>query len=487
MTCLNRCLNRSSGFTGQRSSAARWGRHEEAFCAGAIFVALICFLNLSNRSCSAATVTQNQQEVESLWTRPGNDWPRFLGANIDGASSEKGVKLDWSIGKIKVLWTAKTGEGYGMGSVAAGRFFHFGKYGDQAKLKCMHAESGELLWEFAYDSEYKDIYGYDSGPRASPVIEGDRVYIFGVEGKVHCIDVRSGKKRWAVDTQKQFGVVQNFFGVGSTPIIFKDKLIVMVGGSPEESQKLAPGDMNRVKPNGTGVVAFDKMTGDVKYKSIDELASYSSLNVMNVNDLPLGLAWLRGSLVGFDPDDGTEKFSFPWRARKLESVNATTPVVLGKNVLISESYQNGSVLLDLSSGKPEVVWSDGGKRKKAFETHWNTPIVSGDYLFGCSGQHLASAEVRCVNWRTGEVMWSKRGYGRASLVKIDGHFVLLGEQGQLALIKDDPAEFSVVTEYQPEQDNPMKLKPPCWAAPVISHGLLYVRGKDKLVCLEISQ
>ncbi len=424
---------------------------------------------------------------ESFWTRKsGNDWPVFMGPTGDGQSTETGILKDWTDGKLNVVWTADTGEGYGMGTVAKGRFYHFGKFGDHATLQCRHAETGELIWEFGYLSEYQDLFQYDSGPRASPVIDEDLVYIYGVEGMLHCLEANTGKEIWKLDTVKRFGVIQNFFGVASTPVIFGDTLIVMVGGSPRESQKVPPGQLNLVKSNGTGLIGLDKRTGDIKFQCVDDLGSYCSLKLATFQDAPVVLAWMRDSLFGVNPESGEVQFEFPWRARVLESVNASMPVIKGTQVLISECYGKGAVVLELAEmSKPVSVWNDEGRRDKSLEAHWNTPIVVGDFVYGCSGRHTAQAELRCVEWKTGKVCWAEPGLSRSSLTSIDGHFIVVGEQGQLLLIKANPEKFEEVTRYNGGEGDNVKFVSPCWAAPVVSHGLLYVRGKNKLVCFDL--
>ena len=120
------------------------------------------------------------------------------------------------------------------------------------------------------------------------------------------------------------------------------------------------------------------------------------------------------------------------------------------------------------------------------EAHWNTPIVVGDFMYGCSGRHAAPAELRCVNWKTGELQWKKSGLSRSSLTLVDGHFVVVGEMGELLLIKANPKKFEEVTRYKSNgTDGGIKFRSPCWAAPVISHGLMYVRGKDQMACFEL--
>ena len=421
----------------------------------------------------------------SLWTRPsGADWPAFLGLHGDGKSSETGILKDWSNGKLKLIWKRETGAGYAMGSVAGGRFYHFGLIDSKATLICVNAQTGKDIWKFTYDSQYDDLYDFDNGPRASPVVNEGRVYIYGAEGHLHCLDAFSGKKIWDVDLSKRFGVIQNFFGVASTPIVFEDLLLVMVGGSPDSSKEAPPGALDQVQPNGCGIVALDKVSGEIKYKCVNDLASYSSLKIGKFQGQPLLLALMRGALFGIKPSDGEVAFQFPWRARKLESVNAATPLAIQDHVLISEGYEIGAALLKIKDLESELVWSDRGKRDSALKSHWCTPILSKDVIYGCSGRNSSSAQLRCIDWRTGKVNWSEKGLSRISLMMIDQHLIVLTEDGELMLVKDNNDKFELVTKYQPGE-NGVRFEEPCWSAPIVSHGLLYVRGKKTVACFEL--
>jgi outer membrane protein assembly factor BamB len=446
-----------------------------------------CFANQLDGT--ANSTNGKQTLVESLWTRAGTDWPQFLGPNTDGRSDEKNILTDWSAGKLKVRWSMEAGAGYGMASVSQGRLFLFDSDEDECTLHCVNAETGKSIWSYAYESDYQDMYGYDNGPRTSPVVDEDRVYTYGPDGMLQCINVTDGKLKWKVDTAKDFGVVQNFFGVGSTPLVFGDQLLVMVGGSGPEAQQVPPGALNRVKPNGCGVVAFNKLNGKVLYRTIDDLASYSSLRLMKADGKPIVLALMREKLHGFDPVDGKELFSHPFRAKKLESVNAMTPVVTSSDqVFVSECYGPGALLLDIGRRPVKVLRTEADQRKKSMQTHWCTPVVSGEYLFACSGRHPGAAELRCVNWRNGEVMWSEDSLRRSSVVGVDGYLVVLDESGRLLLVEESEKAFRVVTELQDPVDEtgkPLKFRSPCWAAPMISHGLMWIRSKDRLVCFDL--
>ena len=143
--------------------------------------------------------------------KAGRDWPSFLGPTADSVSTEKGILTKWPEAGLRVLWHKKVGTGYGPVAVSKGRLFVFDRIEDRARLRCLKSESGELLWKFEYGTAYTDHYGYNNGPRCAPVVDHDRVYIYGAEGMLHC--VREGKPVWKVDTVADFGVVQNFFGV----------------------------------------------------------------------------------------------------------------------------------------------------------------------------------------------------------------------------------------------------------------------------------
>jgi outer membrane protein assembly factor BamB len=432
-----------------------------------------------------------------LWTRArGEDWPVFLGPTGDSKSSETGIVTDWREKSLRLVWQKDLGTSYGAPAISRGRLFQFDRFGNFARLYALNAETGEELWRYEYKTAYEDLYGYNNGPRCSPIVDEERVYAFGVDGVLVCVRAADGKPIWKVDTNQEFGVVQNFFGVGSTPVIEGDLLIVMVGGSPPESQSVPPGQLDRVVGNGSGIVAFDKLTGEVKYKITDELASYASLKLATIAGRRWCFAFCREGLVGFEPASGKVDFHYPWRATILESVNASMPVVVDDEVFISETYGPGSSLLQVAPGKYDLIWSDEDQpRDKAMQLHWMTPVYVDGYLYGSSGRHSYNAELRCIEWKTGKVMWSVPEMTRSSLLLIDGHFLVLGEYGQLSLVKVNPEKFELVTQIDlasppggkldEDADQRRKLDYPCWAAPIVSHGLLYLRGDKRLICLEL--
>ena len=452
---------------------------------------------------SLAPLTAAEPEPKPESQRVGQDWPTFLGPTKDGKSTER-IRLDWPKEGPPVLWFRAVGEGYSAPSVADGRLFVFDRIDDRARLSAWDVATGEDLWTTHYPTTYEDLYRYSNGPRASPVVDGDRVYIHGVEGRIQAHKVTDGTLLWEVDTEARYGIVQNFFGVGATPVVEGDLLIVHIGGSPKNSPKISSGE---VQGNGTALVAFDKITGEERYRLSNELASYATPQLTTLGKERRGFAFTRGGLLGFDPQKGTEDFFFPWRAKKLESVNAATPVVVDETVLISESYGPGGALLRvLPRGTEgpgyEVVWKDP-RRNQSLSLHWSTPIHHEGVIYASSGQSTGEAQLRAIQHGTGKVLWSEPGLGRATLTYADGHLLVLTESGRLLLVEATPNRYNKIAEVDLSAGAPVtndeakkveqagaaerpRLRFPVWNAPVLSHGRLILRGRDQVVVLDVA-
>jgi outer membrane protein assembly factor BamB len=419
---------------------------------------------------------------------PTSDWNDFLGPERNGKSQEKIDIAPWRNTGPPVIWHKKIGTSYGAPTIADGRLFIFARHGDMARLTCMESDTGTELWRFEYPTDYEDMYGYNNGPRSCPVVDGERVYIFGAQGKFHCLNVSDGTLLWKVDTAARFNVIQNFFGTASTPIVEGDLLIAQIGGSPPGTPKDMWASNGKPPSNGTGIVAFNKKTGKVVYKISDELASYASPIMATIDGRRWGFMFARGGLVGFEPTTGEIDFHYPWRCPKIESVNASCPVVAGDLVFISESYEIGSSVLQVYPGGYKVVWKDSRfRRDKSMRLHWNTAVHHEGYLYGCSGRSSNGAELRCVELKTGKVVWAQRIDERASLLWVNDYFIYLGEYGRLMLLKCTPEKIDILSETVPRDENGKQfIQYPAWSAPVLSNGLLYIRGKDRLVCFALT-
>jgi outer membrane protein assembly factor BamB len=417
----------------------------------------------------------------------GNDsWPRLLGSQFDGVADVKGIEFDWSR-TPEVAWRLPVGDGYGLGCVADGRYYHF----DAARierqtverLRAFDLKDARLIWSVDRPLNYSDLYGYESGPRGTPAIAGESIVTYGVDGGLLCRNVADGSLKWSVATNDEYGVVQNFFGVGSSPLVLDSLVIVLVGGSPPEDQNIAPGRLDRVIPNGSALVAFDLETGTEVWRCGDDLASYSSPRPMQIGSKTVVLAFAREHLLVVDPSTGKVLWKKRHRSDKVESVNAMMPVVSGDRVFISECYQIGSLLMSVSIDGPKTLWQDPPKnpRVRAMECHWSTPILIDGFLYGCSGRNNPDSDFRCIEFESGKVKWSDDRRIRTSVARAGDHLVVLEERGRMQIVRPNAEKLDVVAEY----DFGEYLSQPCWAAPIIVGNRMLIRGDRHVLCLAI--
>jgi outer membrane protein assembly factor BamB len=402
-----------------------------------------------------------------------HDWVSFLGPTHNGVSTETKLLRDWPKGGPKLVWEMRKGTGYSSPAIAGDRLVYLHRTGNQEKVVCLHPETGARYWEFNYPTKFEDRYGYNNGPRASPVIDGDRVYIYGAEGKLHCLKLQTGQVYWKRDIAAEFKVPQDFFGTASTPLVEGDLLILNVGA-----------------PRGPSVAAFHKLTGKMVWGAGDQWGpSYASPIPATVNGERRVFVFAggdskppSGGLLSIHPATGAIDFAFPWRSRSYESVNAASPVIVGNQVFISASYNTGGALLNLlPGGKQTVAWTS-----QEIGTHFNTAIHKDGYLYAFDGRNEPDASLVAVELKTGKVMWrvnpeweetlvfdgaerrQRLGTYRGTLLSVDGQFLCLGELGHLLWLDLTPKGYKELTRAW------LFAARETWSPPVVSRGLLYI-------------
>ena len=390
-----------------------------------------------------------------------NDWPTFLGPNHNGTTTQTNLLKVWPEDGPPKLWERPVGEGYGAPVAARGRVVIFHRVANSEVIESVDAQDGtHIFWKDEYPTRYRDRFGYNGGPRSSPTIDGNRIYAYGAEGKLTCLDFETGQRYWQRDIIKEFNASKGFFGVGTAPVIEGNLIILNVGA-----------------PDGAGVVAFNKGTGETVWQASNDNASYSTPIVATVNNQRLAIFHTDNGLLVLDPKDGAEKYRYPFRSRIRESAIAATPVLIDDTVFLSATYGVGAVALQLAPDGLKEVW----KSRSAMQSHWATSIYHEGYLYGMDGRHEQGSNFRCIEFNTGKVVWSTSdGLGRASFIMAEGHLIAVGERGDIALIELSPEKYI-------EKSRVRVLRYPVWTPPILSQGLLYLRDENTLRCFDLRQ
>ena len=315
---------------------------------------------------------------------------------------------------------------------------------------------------------------------------------------LHCLAAEDGRLIWKVDTAAKFGVMQNFFGVGSTPVIDgRSADLPIWAAAPRTTSRFPRASSTWCTATARAWWPSTSAPATVKYQFSDELASYASPSWPRSRGRRWCFVFARGGLLGLEPANGKIDFHFPWRARDLESVNASKPVVVDDWCLISETYGPGSCA---AAGAP------GGLRSRVERPGPASRQAAANALEHARPSRRLHLRPRAAATRTKpscaasschrkDHVESARAHARSSLLYVDGHFVVLTEGGDLLLIRHTPEAFmpvaAAVLEAPPDGEPVAGLGPgrmlnyPAWAAPILSHGLLYLRGHDRLACVEL--
>lgn len=387
------------------------------------------------------------------------DWPQFLGLHRNGTSPETDLAASWPRKGPPLLWEKDVGDGYSGPVVAGDRLILFYAVGKDDVVDCLDAKTGKEIWKTSYTSGYTDDYGKGDGPRATPLIAGNRVYTLGAAGHLSAFAMSDGKRHWQTVLPEKYEIRKGFFGVATSPLLGGDHLLINVGGK-----------------DGAGIVAFDKDTGKEVWKATDQQASYSSPVLAKIDGVRHALFFTREGIVSLDPATGKERFSRRWRARIDASVNAAAPVVAGDLVFVSSSYNTGALVLRLKKDGVEEVW----KGDEILSCHFNTPVAKDGFLYGIDGrQEGRTTRLVCVELKTGKLRWAQERYGCASIILANGHLILLTEDGDLVLAEANPDAYK-------EKARATILKtPPCRAEIALANGRLYARDGKKLGCWDL--
>jgi outer membrane protein assembly factor BamB len=390
-------------------------------------------------------------------------WPQWGGPNRNFSADAQGLAPQWPEAGPKKLWSRPLGEGYTSITVDDGKLFTMYRKGGDEFVVCLDAATGDTKWEHKYNAPIPEGMEkqFGLGPNATPSIAGGKIYALGVSGILHCLDEATGKVVWSHDLLKEYSAATPHFGFASSPLVYKDRLIVAAGGKD------------------SGLLAFKLDDGSLLWKKYDFGGEekgdvYSSPIVINV-DGEDQIALLAGrEVMGLDPATGEQKWSHPhinqW------NTNICTPIWGDDHVLyVSSGGEAGSRGLKLrrdgGTTKVEEVWT---ARKMAVGQ--GNAVRSGKYVYASSGD--GPAFITALNAADGKIAWRERGFAKATMVYGDGKLIILDEDGILALATPTPEALTVHTKLQ-------LLKKPAWTAPTLVGKTLYVRDKETIMALDL--
>lgn len=388
------------------------------------------------------------------------DWPNWRGANFEGKSATTGIQTDWSKG-LKKLWNVNylcqntATASWSSPVVQGNRLIVPGRDKNHDLLFCINTENGELIWTGTYEAETGTSHG--PGPRATPFIDEDKIYTFGRSGDLVCWQLEDGKMLWHKNVKDEGGE-EPTWGYSTTPLVFENKVIVQGGGKAL-------------------VIAYDKLNGDLIWKSMEGNVGYSAAIPMDIENEKFLLIYHGSGLSCINPEDGKPLWTAPWETSY--GVNATTPIVSNDLVFHSSGYKMGCETLQVTKQGYTVLW-----KSNVLEAQHSDPILIDGYIYGYSGESSRpNGLFKCIELATGKEMWSTGEIGQGTTTFVDGHLICQDIKGTLYLVSPNPESFKLIGEIKSALED---VKNPAWTVPVVANGKLYLRYLQQLVCYQLN-
>jgi outer membrane protein assembly factor BamB len=389
------------------------------------------------------------------------DWPQILGPDRDGIANGEQLLSSWPAGGPRQVWKTDVGQGFAGVAVRDGMLVLFHRVGNYEVVEALEADTGAGIWESRFPCRYQSGMSSDAGPRCVPLISADHVFVYGVTGMLRCLEVKSGDETWSMDTWEKFSAPEGYFGAGSSPVLFEDRLIVNVGGR-----------------DNAAVVAFSVKDGSVIWQAFNDTASYSSPIVAGIDGEQHAIVVTRLNAISLDPSDGRIRFQFPFGMRG-PTVNGATPVVAGRHLFVSSSYRVGSVWAKIESNGSQPTSSG----EDLLATQYATPVRYNGLLFAVDGrQDIGSATLKCIDPEKQKVLWEEGGFDYGSLIRVGEELLFLTFAGDLMRFRADASQFQ-----RGQVSNVLDNTPRGYRLPALSNGMLFVRDDQALKCLQVGK
>lgn len=422
-----------------------------------------------------------------------DDWPQWLGPKRDGVWCESGTLERFPTNGLTYKWKVPVGAGYSGPSVANGRVyltdrkaatntaksgsaFERGSIPGSERVLCFSESDGKLLWQHEYNAPYN--VSYPAGPRASPTINGDKLYTLGTEGDLICFEAETGKLLWSHQFKKEFGIDTPVWGFAAHPLIDGNKLICLAGG------------------DGSVAVAFDKNTGRELWRALSAREpGYCPPMIYEAGGTRQLIIWHPESVNSLDPETGKLFWSYRFEVRS--GLSVPTPRK-EDDLLFITSFYNGPIAFKLDGAKPAatVLWrgkSNSERNTDGLHAIIATPFIDNGYIYGvCS-----YGQLRCLKADTGERIWETFAattgdkpvrWANAFLIKQADRYFLANEKGDLIiarLTRHGYEEISRTKLVEPTNTDPGR--PVVWSHPAFANRCIYARNDKELVCASLGK
>ncbi len=412
---------------------------------------------------------------------PGSgEWPDWRGKNREGSWDEIGIVKKFNNSTIPLKWSIPCGPGYSGPTVAGGKVYLTDltlKPEASERVICVDANNGKTIWTFRYVSRYGNV-GYPNGPRASVVISEGKAYSLGTMGHLFCFDAQNGKVLWQLDIDGKYGIKMPIWGIAATPLIYKNKIILQIGGA-----------------NGASVLALDKNSGKELWRSMDDRISYSAPVLIQQAGKPVVVIWTADNLNGLDPETGKIYWKVPFAVKM--GMGISTPV-LYKDYLFVSCFYSGSLLVKLSRQTltAQKVWLRAGEseyKTDALHCVINTPLIKNGFIYGVDSY----GELRCLKLETGDRVWEdlsavkKNRWANIHFIGHEQHTWMFNEHGELLITELSPQGLNIISRSKLIDPTTGQLNRNgtgvTWSHPAFAYGCVFARSDSRLVCAYLGE
>jgi outer membrane protein assembly factor BamB len=413
-----------------------------------------------------------------LSTASGDDWPQWQGPERTAVSKERGLLQEWPKDGPPLAWKG-TGLGKGMGGIAvnAGRIYTTGDDAERtARLYAFNESDGKPVWsaKIGTGGNPGNIFK-PFGPRATPTVDGDRLYILGQNGDLVCFTTDEGKEVWRVDYVKDFGGVMPVWGFSESPLVDGDKLICTPGAADAVLMAL---DKRTGKPIWKCKVS-EGPTGNRGFLGTSG-AAYSSAIAIDFEGVRQYVQLTATTLVGVAASDGKLLWRYD-RASNTHRINCTTPLYHDGIVYAASAYDAGGGAVKLAKDANGAITAEEVFFTPRMKNHHGGMMIVDTCLYGAAGGNEGGFLV-CFDKQTGKDLWTERRAPKGSLMMADQRLYLRTERGEMILIEPNRERYVERGRFQ----QPDRTREPAWTHPVIANGKLYVRDQDVLFCYDIA-